>query len=210
MLLWGRWKLAAGLAGLALSLELFYRYMRRRKPLREVLFFPVPVTCIEPVLSPMKQCSCPLPHTDSAFSRLLVQLLGAQRSLELCVFTFSSPSLARALLILHRRDVRVRVITDNDYMAAPGSQIGPLRSAGVAVRHDQSSGYMHHKFAVVDGTVVLTGSLNWTVQAFQSNKENILITDDTVIVKAYQKEFERLWEEYDPATYNFFPEKENK
>ncbi|NP_001016875.2 mitochondrial cardiolipin hydrolase [Xenopus tropicalis] len=210
MLLWGRWKVVAGLAGLALSLELLLRYMRRRKPIREVLFFPAPVTCIEPVLYPMKQCSCPLPHTDSAFSRLLLLLLRAQRSLELCVFTFSCPSLARAVLLLHSRGVRVRVITDNDYMAASGSQIGPLRSAGVAVRHDQSSGYMHHKFAVVDGTVVLTGSLNWTVQATQTNRENILITDDRVIVKAYQQEFERLWQEYDPASYDFFPEKENK
>uniref|UniRef100_A0A6I8S8E1 Uncharacterized protein n=1 Tax=Xenopus tropicalis TaxID=8364 RepID=A0A6I8S8E1_XENTR len=123
MLLWGRWKAAAGLGGLALSLELLLRYMRRRKPLREVLFFPVLVT----MLSPMKQCSCPLPHTDSAFSHLLLLLLRAQRRLELCVFTFSCPSLALAVLLLNSRGVRVHVITDN---GCSGSQIGPLRRSG--------------------------------------------------------------------------------
>ncbi|XP_075035290.1 mitochondrial cardiolipin hydrolase [Mixophyes fleayi] len=201
------WKLF-GLAAMAvtLSLEGLLRFLRRKRPVREVLFFPVPLTCTEPVLSPGTSCSCPLPHTDSALARFLRRLLGARRSLELCVFTFSSPPLARAVLLLHHRGVRVRVITDSDYMAAAGSQIGELRRAGVVVRHNQSSGFMHHKFVVIDKRLVITGSMNWTVQATQTNRENLLITDDSVCVSAYLGEFERLWEEYDPATYEFFPE----
>ncbi|KAG8433070.1 hypothetical protein GDO86_017375 [Hymenochirus boettgeri] len=206
------WKLTLGLTGLAgvLGLELLVRYLRRRRPLREVLFFPVPMTCLEPLLSPGQKCSCRLSHTDSALTRLLFRLLGAQRSLDLCLFTFSCPVLARAVLSLHQRGVRVRVVTDSDYMAASGSQMGDLRSAGIPVRHSQSSGYMHHKFAVIDKAILITGSLNWTIQATQTNRENILITDESVFVKAFLKEFEKLWNEYDPATYDFFPEKESK
>ncbi|XP_069840375.1 mitochondrial cardiolipin hydrolase [Dendropsophus ebraccatus] len=194
----------------SLGLELMYRLLqRRRRPKREVLFFPTPLICTEPLLSPGLLCSCPLPHSmDGPLSRLLLRLLQARRSLELCVFTFSSPPLARAVLLLHDRGVRVRVITDSDYMAASGSQIGALRKAGVAVRHSQSSGFMHHKFAVVDRSVVITGSMNWTMQAIQTNRENLLITDDGVCVQAYMEEFERLWEEYDPAGYSFFPEED--
>ncbi|XP_063285072.1 mitochondrial cardiolipin hydrolase [Pelobates fuscus] len=202
-----------GLAGLvvALSLEAVARYVRgRRRPLCEVLFFPAPVTCPEPALSPGLSCPCPLPHTDSALSRLLRRILAARRSLELCVFTVSCAPLARAVLQLHLRGVRVRVITDSDYMAASGSQIGALRSAGVIVRHNQTSGFMHHKFVIMDRTVVMTGSLNWTMQAIHTNKENVLISDDQTFVKAYLEEFERLWEEYDPATYDFFPDKDQK
>ncbi|KAM4697708.1 mitochondrial cardiolipin hydrolase [Rhinophrynus dorsalis] len=203
-----RW-LGLGLA-VPLLLEAVLRYVRGSRPVREVLFFPAPVTCTEPLLSPGPPCSCPLPHTPSALSRLLERILGARRSLELCVFTFSYPPLARAVLLLHRRGVRVRVITDSDYMAATGSQIGALRSAGILVRHNQSTGFMHHKFVIVDKTLLITGSLNWTMQAILTNKENVLITNDSVFVRPYLVEFERLWEEYDPATYDFFPEKQKE
>ncbi|CAJ0949627.1 unnamed protein product [Ranitomeya imitator] len=201
------WRRLGAVAAVALGLELVYRFLRRRPPpVREVLFFPAPLVCAEPLLSPGTCCSCPLPHhTDGALSALLRRLLGARRSLELCIFTFSSPPLARTVLLLHGRGVRVRVITDSDYMAAAGSQIGELRKAGVVVRHSQSSGYMHHKFAVVDRSIVITGSMNWTQQAIQTNHENVLVTDDGACVSAYLEEFERLWEEYDPAGYCFFP-----
>ncbi|XP_053550189.1 mitochondrial cardiolipin hydrolase [Bombina bombina] len=194
----------AGL-GLALTLESLYWLFKRRRSVREVLFFPVPLTCTEPLLYPGIKCQCRLPHTESALSRLLRRLLRAQRTLELCVFTFSSESLARAVLLLQSRGVRIRVITDSDYMAATGSQIGNLRSAGILVRHNQTSGFMHHKFAVLDRTVVITGSMNWTSQAIQTNRENLIITDDRSCVTAYLEEFERLWKEYDPVNYDFCP-----
>ncbi|KAJ1096606.1 hypothetical protein NDU88_001741 [Pleurodeles waltl] len=80
---------------------------------------------------------------------------------------------------------------------------------GIIVRHDQDTGYMHHKFAVVDKKILITGSLNWTSQAIQGNKENILVVDDTVIVQAFIDEFEKLWELYNPATFDFFPNGKN-
>ncbi|XP_044160507.1 mitochondrial cardiolipin hydrolase [Bufo gargarizans] len=200
-----------GLTAVAVALEVVYRFLTRRRPVREVLFFPAPLVCTEPLLSPGTWCSCPLPHDlDGALPQLMRRLLAARRSLDLCVFTFSSAPLGRAVLLLHGRGVRVRVITDSDYMAASGSQIGALRKAGVEVRHSQSSGFMHHKFSVVDKSIVITGSMNWTMQAIQTNRENLLITDDGICVRAYMEEFERLWEEYDPASYSFFPEEDEK
>lgn len=63
---------------------------------------------------------------------------------------------------------------------------------------------MHHKFAIVDRRMLITGSLNWTTQAIQSNRENVLVVEDAEYVKAFQDEFERIWEEYNPANYSFF------
>ncbi|XP_059572787.1 mitochondrial cardiolipin hydrolase isoform X1 [Alligator mississippiensis] len=210
---WCRWAGGAALGlALALALEALARAAGgrwRRRPVREVLFFPSRVTCTEALLAEPGPgpcpCACALPHGDSALSRLLRRLLAARRSLELCVFAFSSPQLARAVHLLHRRGVRVRVVTDADYMAVNGSQIGRLRLAGIQVRHDQESGYMHHKFAIVDQKMLITGSLNWTTQAIQSNRENVLIVEDAEYVKPFLAEFERIWEEYNPANYTFFP-----
>ncbi|NP_001277212.1 mitochondrial cardiolipin hydrolase isoform a [Mus musculus] len=212
------WRLvfAAG-AGLALALEALPWLMRwllaGRRPRREVLFFPSQVTCTEallqaPGLPPGPSgCPCSLPHSESSLSRLLRALLAARSSLELCLFAFSSPQLGRAVQLLHQRGVRVRVITDCDYMALNGSQIGLLRKAGIQVRHDQDLGYMHHKFAIVDKKVLITGSLNWTTQAIQNNRENVLIMEDTEYVRLFLEEFERIWEEFDPTKYSFFPQK---
>ncbi|NXO02522.1 PLD6 hydrolase, partial [Rhinopomastus cyanomelas] len=196
--------LAAAGALLALALAPW----RRRRPVREVLFFPSPPSCIEALLAeaagPVRTaCPCPLPRRDCALSRLLRRLLSARRSLDVCVFTFSSPQLGRAVRLLHGRGVRVRVVTDSQYMAVRGSQIGFLRLAGIQVRHDQESGYMHHKFAIVDGRMLITGSLNWTTDAIQSNRENVLVLEDTEFVKPFLEEFERIWEEFNPGNYKF-------
>lgn len=142
-----RWQVVAVAAvGLALALEALpsaLRWLRvgrrrRRPPRREVLFFPSQVTCTEVLLqapdaaplAPSAGCGCSLPHGESSLSRLLRALLAARASLELCLFAFSSPQLGRAVQLLHQRGVRVRVITDCDYMALNGSQIGLLRKAG--------------------------------------------------------------------------------
>lgn len=63
---------------------------------------------------------------------------------------------------------------------------------------------MHHKFAVVDGRMLITGSLNWTTQAIQNNRENVLVTEDVEYVKPFLDEFERIWEKYNPIKYKFF------
>lgn len=80
---------------------------------------------------------------------------------------------------------------------------------GIQVRHDQESGYMHHKFAIIDKKVLITGSLNWTTQAIQNNRENVLIVEDKDCVNIFLAEFEKIWEDYNPAKYTFFP-KEGK
>lgn len=140
-----RWQaVAVAAVGLALALEALPSALRcwwagrRRRPRHEVLFFPSQVTCTEALLrgvgpgpsAPPAGCRCGLPHGESSLSRLLRALLAARVSLELCLFAFSSPQLGRAVQLLHQRGVRVRVVTDCDYMALKGSQIGLLRKAG--------------------------------------------------------------------------------
>ncbi len=52
---------------------------------------------------------------------------------------------------------------------------------------------MHHKFAIIDSIVVLTGSFNWTTMAAHYNEENVIIIGDKSIVKQYIAEFNKLW-----------------
>ena len=36
---------------------------------------------------------------------------------------------------------------------------------------------MHHKFAIIDGKKLISGSFNWTMQAAMGNYENVMITN---------------------------------
>ncbi|XP_070782689.1 mitochondrial cardiolipin hydrolase [Enoplosus armatus] len=198
-----------GVVALALSLELFGWLLRRLRPAgrtpNEVLFFPSEIACVEHIFTPSAphSCFCSLPHgVETSFSRLLRHILSASSSLDLCIFSFSNMDLSRAVLALYSRGVAVRVLTDKDYSAITGSQIGVLRKAGICVRRDGGSVYMHHKFAVVDGRLLVTGSLNWTLKAVQSNMENIVITEEPDLVQPFIKEFQKLWVRNDPARYH--------
>lgn len=42
------------------------------------------------------------------------------------------------------------------------------------------------RFAVLDKKLIITGSFNWTRQASQENRENVLFITDPDLVKAYQ------------------------
>lgn len=69
-------------------------------------------------------------------------------------------------------------------------------TTGIAVRTDNSSFYMHHKFVIIDNTRLLNGSFNWTRQAVTGNQENLLVTSDSQLVCLYKERFAKLWRQY--------------
>ncbi|MCA8833197.1 phospholipase D-like domain-containing protein [Hymenobacter pini] len=135
---------------------------------------------------------------DECVAAIRQFLIGAQHTLDLCVFTVADDRLTDAILTAHQRGVRVRLLTDDEKLFDRGSDVRQLREAGVLVRTDQSTNHMHHKFAVADNRAVLTGSYNWTRSAAEFNLENFLISADPFIVDQYAAEFTRLWEQMHP------------
>ncbi len=124
----------------------------------------------------------------------IVQRLGsAAASVDICVYTISDDIIAEAISKCHKRKVKVRIITDDEKINDRGSDIWELAAYGIATKIDNSPSYMHHKFAIFDNDVVLTGSYNWTRGAAEYNQENLLVTDDKRAVAAYKNEFEKLW-----------------
>ncbi|MBX0291609.1 FAM83 family protein [Hymenobacter sp. HSC-4F20] len=121
-------------------------------------------------------------------------IAAAHRTLDVCVFTVADDRLTSALLAAHHRGVRVRLLTDNDKLFDRGSDVRQLHGAGMAVRTDCTENHMHHKFAVADHRLVLTGSYNWTRSAARYNLENLLITPELAVVTRFAAEFARLWD----------------
>jgi len=128
--------------------------------------------------------------------QLLDLLVAAREALDISVFTISDDRLSDAIIAAHKRGINVRLVTDNDKAEDQGSDIFRLIDQGIDVRMDNTENHMHHKFAVVDKTILVNGSFNWTRSATDFNQENILVTNEPKLVAAYLGEFEGLWSEF--------------
>ncbi len=128
---------------------------------------------------------------------IITQIHGARRALDICVFTISDNDISDAIIQQHRRGTPTRVITDNDKQFDKGSDVERLAEAGIDVRVDRTEYHMHHKFAVINNEVALTGSYNWTRSAAKYNEENLLLSDDPQIVRRYLKTFNEMWPKMD-------------
>jgi phosphatidylserine/phosphatidylglycerophosphate/cardiolipin synthase-like enzyme len=136
--------------------------------------------------------ACAFSPGESGLGLILRELRGADRSLDICVFTITDDRLTAAIMDAHRRGVAVRLVTDNDKQFDAGSDIDRLARSGVPTRFDPDRDHMHHKFAIVDGKRLLNGSYNWTRGATR-NHENITVITDGELVEVFRKEFESLW-----------------
>jgi phosphatidylserine/phosphatidylglycerophosphate/cardiolipin synthase-like enzyme len=135
-------------------------------------------------------CFSRIEQCDSLLINLISQ---ARKSIYVAIYSFTRDGLARALIEAKGRGVDVRVVLEGDNAYASGSDYQLLKDGGVDVRLDGNPALMHHKFAVIDGELVVTGSYNWSTAAEDRNDENIVIIRDRHVAEAFTQEFNRLW-----------------
>jgi len=130
---------------------------------------------------------------DDCSLRICRMLAAARQQIDICVFTITDDRVTQAIQDAHQRRVKIRIISDNYKSLDLGSDIELLSQSGIPVRIDDSEFHMHHKFALFDSEFVLTGSYNWTRSASKNNSENLVITNDPVLLQRFESEFEKLW-----------------
>ena len=137
------------------------------------------------------------PNDDCA-TRITHLLQHTSRSVDICVFTITDNRISCEILATHRRGIAVRIITDDDKSTDKGSDVERLSQAGISIRVDRTRYHMHHKFALFDQRLLLTGSYNWTRSAAQYNEENFIITSEQRFIRSFSNEFQKLWNEFSP------------
>jgi len=125
------------------------------------------------------------------------QISYATKSIDICVFTISDNRIYDKIMWAYKKGVKIRIITDNDKIFDRGSDVQKLAENGIAIKIDNTSYHMHHKFAVFDNKILLTGSYNWTRSAAEYNQENLLLTNDKNALSNYNSKFEELWGKMD-------------
>ena len=134
-------------------------------------------------------------NPDKIFVELVQR---AQKSLDLAVYDITEPSIIEALIQAHQRGVRVRILTDSDSLSGgrhSAATIQSLMAAGIPVKGDDRTALMHHKFMIMDGVELVTGSLNLTHNSLYRDNNNSLKISSPQLAANYQAEFNRMFEQ---------------
>ena len=133
---------------------------------------------------------------DKALSRLVQMLDAAKKTIRVAMFTFTHPTLAKALTDAKARGVDVQVAVD--YYTAKGASLKTLnilKEGGIPILLSQGRELLHHKWAYIDEETLILGSANWTRAAFKRNADCFAILET---LSAGQKKFmHKLWETID-------------
>ena len=116
-------------------------------------------------------------------------LSGARQSIRIAVCWFSHKDIFEIILTRLRAGVQVELLLeyDSQNVREGGLDFQQFVRCGGHLYGHSNAGLMHHKFALIDERLLLSGSYNWT---YNSNAENLLVLDDTAILQAFLDEFE--------------------
>lgn len=135
----------------------------------------------------------------SNFLTILKLISGARKQVDVCIYLFTQYDLAELLIKLHQSNLAtIRVITDSTEHHALKSKIGIIKESGIAVKSNKhgDGSLMHNKFIIIDNSILLCGSFNWTAKAVASNYETVLVTQHETIVSQAVAQFSKLWYQF--------------
>lgn len=167
-----------------------------------------------PVIVQFSPTSRRVPWSRSSNGTISKTLSTASQSIDLALFVFSDQQLVNGLEDTHQRGVAIRALIDpgfayrsysealdmlgvalagEDCQLEPDNRLWQPPLTSVGVPRMPPGDLLHHKFGLIDGRTVITGSHNWTDAANTGNDETVLIISNPTVAAHYQREFERLY-----------------
>ena len=131
---------------------------------------------------------------DPALENAIVPLVNsATESIRFLTFSFTDYPLADTMSQRFKSGVDVAGVFERFGSETEAAELRTLMCRSVPVKQDGNPGFLHHKVIVVDEQLVITGSMNYSTNAEESNDENVIIIDNEEIARLYLQEFDRVW-----------------
>lgn len=127
-----------------------------------------------------------------AASQVIYWLERANKSVHILIYSFTLDSIGDAIISAHRKGVDTKVVFEKSQISEH-SQFFRLADVGIQVRNDTNPALMHHKVTIIDGTIVLVGSFNYSNYAEDDNNEDLLVIRSYDVASAFEQEFQRIW-----------------
>lgn len=93
----------------------------------------------------------------------------------------------QAVIRALRRGIKIRAIANNDQI------INILKNEGCEAVKLRTTKRVHCKLMIIDRTIIITGSHNYTQSAFQMNLELSIIIDECAPRESFNLFFDNLW-----------------
>lgn len=156
-----------------------------------------------------------VPWSESANGLIGKTLETAESSIDLALFVFSEQRLVNAIATAHDRGATVRSLIEESFAYRNYSEAldmlgvtlpdgncqyeadnrpwqNPITTVGVPQL--PPGDVLHHKFGIVDGHTIITGSHNWSASANYNNDETLLAIANPTVAAHFLREFERLYQ----------------
>jgi len=117
----------------------------------------------------------------------------SEREVLVQAYGFTHNAIAQALVRAHERGVKVRVLLDQKSQSSNRYVIGVLTDAQIDLRQDGKHAIAHNKVMVIDQTIVITGSFNFTNSAASRNAENFLVLKSEDLAEQYRLQWQNHW-----------------
>lgn len=142
---------------------------------------------------------------DDAVDNLIALVNDAQTSVRFLAFSFTDYPLAQAMIARAQAGVDVQGVFETFGSNSTRSELRTLWCAGLPVRQDGNSSFLHDKVIIIDNSIVVTGSLNFSSSADEENEENVVILDNAEIAALYLQEYQKLWDQAQSVPAGAFP-----
>ena len=130
-------------------------------------------------------------HVQASFVELIEN---AQESIYFMAFSFTADEIGDAVRARAQDDVAVAGVMDTEQVKSNvGTEFDPFKQAGLDVLRDGNEGQMHHKVMIIDESIVIFGSYNFTNSAETKNDENLIVIYNEEIAAQFMDEFQRVY-----------------
>lgn len=131
---------------------------------------------------------------DDGVQKSFIELIeNAEKNITFLAFSFTSDEIGNAVRARAEDGVKVQGIMETEQVNSNiGTEFDPFQQAGLDVVRDGNEGQMHHKVMVIDNSIVIFGSYNFSNNAEGKNDENLLVVYNTDIAAQFIAEFQRV------------------
>lgn len=153
-------------------------------------------------------------HRGAAVEEAVIESINnAQTSIDAAFYELNLETVTQALIDARNRGVQVRLVVDDEAfveeeeIAPDDSTLDMLQAAGFALycedvdlepanydmRCDDRSALMHHKFMIIDNSVIWMGSMNMTHNGVYNNNNNFIRITSSRLAQNYQFMFDEMF-----------------
>lgn len=145
---------------------------------------------------------------EDIFPTLKKYLVQAKSSVRIAVSWFTNYSLFKLVKDMSESGISIQLVTNNDLINNGGYclNLNELIEKGVEVSLVEYPHLLHHKFCVIDGSIVINGSYNWT-RFSDKNYENVIVMEgDKEVADRFNEEFENILDKAEYKCIDSMPE----